>query len=193
MQGSDPRATGQLSPDGQWRWDGVRWVPTISSPPPLTASYVPVAAAPASRRSWLATSGGILGLVAMPFVIVGCILPYINYTDTSTGTTSSSVFNPGYPGAWPYAVEPIMVVLGSLAVAILLLVTNSHIARAVSAGALLAIGIQTVTMFFGYTAGSLTFGHIGPGGPVGLVGGILLLAGGAVAAASLVGRRPSPQ
>jgi hypothetical protein len=29
--------SGQLSPDGRWRWDGLQWVPVPALPPPVTA------------------------------------------------------------------------------------------------------------------------------------------------------------
>jgi hypothetical protein len=196
MQGTDPRAAGQLSPDGQWRWDGVRWVPAMTAapapqppmPPPLPSPFAPSASGP-SRRSWLATGGGITALAAMPFIVAGCVLPYIYYNDTSSGPVSSAVFNAGYPGAWPYAVEPIVVVVVSLAVAILLIVAHNHTARALASGALLAFGLQTFTLFFGYTGGSFAFGHMGAGGPVGMVGAVMLIVGGAAVAASLLGPR----
>ena len=169
MQGSDPRA-GQLSPDGQWRWDGVRWVPAISAAPPLPSPtpFAPAGAPSTSRRPWLATGGGISALVAMPFIIAGCFVPYVTYTDTSSGPSTSSVFNVGYPGFWPYAVEPIVVVLIGAAAAILLIVGGNRTARAIAAGALLAFGVQTFTLFFGYTGGSVAVGHMGAGGPLGI-------------------------
>jgi hypothetical protein len=32
-----PPPSGQLSPDGRWRWDGLQWVLVPPPPPPLTA------------------------------------------------------------------------------------------------------------------------------------------------------------
>ena len=137
-----------------------------------------------SPRPWLAIVGGITALVALPVVLVGCALPFINWSDTSNGS-SSSIFGPGFAAGYWFAAEPVAVVLGAVPAAIVLIVVKHLTARAVAAGLLMAFGAQTVAMFLGYTFGDLGFGRIGPGGPVGLVGGAILFAGGAFGLGSL--------
>jgi hypothetical protein len=53
----EPLAQGSLSPDGFWRWDGVRWLPSGASPDPAIA----IASSPGS---WLATAGAIVAIIA---------------------------------------------------------------------------------------------------------------------------------
>lgn len=154
-----------LSPDGRWRWDGAQWHPT--------------GAQPARRRTpWLAITGGLISLVSLPIVLAGCALPYINWNDTSNGT-SSSIFGPGFAGGYWFAVEPVIVVLAAVPAAILLMAVRHGPVRAIASGLLIAFGLQTIAMFLGYTFADLGMGHIGPGGPVGLVGGAILFTGGA--------------
>jgi len=170
---------GQTSPDGLWRWDGSEWQPTVA---PSTA-----ARPESSPRSWLAILGGVFGLVALPVVLAGCFLPFINWTDTSNGT-SASIFNPGSAGAYWYAVEPVEVVVLAIPAAILLMVLKGRTARALVSGVLIAFGLQTIGMFAGYALGDLGFGRIGPGGPVGMIGGAILFTGGAFGLGSLLTR-----
>ena len=131
--------------------------------------------------------GGVVGLVALPVILAGCVLPFINWTDTSNGATAS-IFNPGFAGGYWYAVEPVEVLVLAIPAAILLIVLKNRTARALAAGLLIAFGLQTIGMFVGYTFGDLTFGRIGPAGPVGLIGGAILFTGGAVGLGSLFAR-----
>lgn len=131
--------------------------------------------------------GGVSGLVALPVILAGCLLPYINWTDTSNGATSS-IFNPGFGGGYWYAVEPVEVVALAIPAAILLMALKSRTARALAAGLLIAFGLQTIGMFVGYTFGELGFGRIGPAGPVGLIGGAILFTGGVLGLGSLFTR-----
>lgn len=165
-----------MSPDGLWRWDGAQWQPT-------GAQSMAVRAEP-SPRSWLAIVGGIVGLVSLPVIVTGCVLPFINWTDTSNGATAS-IFNPGFAGGYWYAVEPVEVVVFAIPAAILLMALRSRTARALAAGLLIAFGLQTVGMFVGYSFGDLTFGRIGPAGPVGLIGGAIMFTGGVLGLGSL--------
>ena len=131
--------------------------------------------------------GGVFGLAALPVILAGCVLPFINWTDTSNGATAS-IFNPGFAGGYWYSVEPVEVVVLAIPAAILLMALKNRTARALSAGVLIAFGLQTIGMFLGYTFGELGFGRIGPAGPVGLIGGAILFTGGAVALGSLFTR-----
>ena len=181
MQRIDPpQLTGQLSPDGMWRWDGTRWQPEPSV-------FSPTAPPRTSKRSWLATTGGIAALIAIPFIVAGSTLPFVYYTDTSNGPASSSIFNLGYTGGLFFALEPIAVMVCALVTGIFLIAWQNRTVRAVGTGVLLAFGLQTVALFIGYIGGEAPYGRVGPGGPVGILGGMVLLAGGGLAAGSLFG------
>jgi len=143
------------------------------------------------KRSWLATVGGIAALVAIPFIVAGCMLPFVYYTDTSNGPASSSVFNLGYTGGLFFALEPIAVMVCAVITGIFLIAWQNRTVRAVGAGLLLAFGLQTVALFIGYFGGEAPYGRVGPGGPVGILGGMILLVGGGLAAGSLFGRLAS--
>src|SRR5438132_10546179 len=185
MQRIDPpQLTGQLSPDGMWRWDGTRWQPEPSV-------FSPTAPPRTSKRSWLATTGGIAALIAIPFIVAGSTLPFVYYTDTSNGPASSSIFNLGYTGGLFFALEPIAVMVCALVTGIFLIACQNRTVRAVGTGVLLAFGLQTVALFIGYIGGEAPYGRVGPGGPVGILGGMVLLAGGSLAAGRLF-RRQAP-
>lgn len=184
MQGIDPRATaGQLSPDGMWRWNGVRWELVANPAVPATTP-----AARTSRRSLLATVAGIQAFVATPFVLAGCIFPYIYYSDTSSGPSTASVFNSGYSGGLWYAAEPVTVIVLGIVAGAFLIGWQNWIVRAIGAGALLALGLQTFMLFVGYVFGQLSYGTMGAGGPLGTFGGALLIIAGALAAAGVLNR-----
>ena len=186
MQGSDPRQpVGQLSPDGMWRWDGSRWQAEPSVMSPLAAPRV-------STRSWLATGGGIVALIAIPFIVAACIFPFVYYSGNSNGgSTSSSIFNLGYPGGVFFALEPVAVTVCTVLTAILLIAWQHQTVRAVGAGVLVAFGIQTIALFIGYIGGEAPYGRLGPGGAVGTLGGLVILVGGGLAAASVFVRQAS--
>jgi hypothetical protein len=40
MADRPPDQSGQLSPDGMWRWDGRQWVPTMASPPGRSKAWI---------------------------------------------------------------------------------------------------------------------------------------------------------
>jgi len=185
MQGSNPgHPAGQLSADGMWRWDGARWQPeasVISAMPPARIS----------KRSWLATGGGIASLGAVGFILAGCVFPFVYYSDPAGGPPSASIFNLGYTGGLFYALEPIAVIACVVVTAGFLIAWQDRTVRAVGSGALLAFGLQTVAMFIGYIGGEVGYGRLGPGGAVGAFGGLILLIGGGLAAASVLAGRVS--
>jgi len=92
MATEPPVQSGQLSPDGLWRWDGVQWVPVASG----------VAPAPPARTSktwiwWLA--GGcavllVLGLIPLGFAVSSIV----NGIRNGAFECLPSDF-PAYPGA----------------------------------------------------------------------------------------------
>jgi hypothetical protein len=180
---------GDLSPDRLWRWDGARWVPaaTAYAPPNLPAISSPLPQTTAARRhSWLAISAGLVAALGAIMIILGCALTYVHYTD-STDPSSLSVFNPGFgPSTW-FAAEPVGVAAFTFAAAVVLMVSANRVARAMTAGVLVAYGAQTFLLFSGYVAlaaGSQS-AQIGPGGLVGMAAGVVIFASGLMAALSL--------
>jgi hypothetical protein len=132
-------------------------------------------------------SGAVVAFVGAVAVIVACVVPYANYTDPSVSPATPSIFNPGYPGAVWYAVEPVLVAVVGVVAGVLLIALRGRLLRALAAGVLLAVGVQTFVLFIGYVLAAAT----GPGeraaigGGIGLLGGLALAIGGALAAASL--------
>jgi hypothetical protein len=184
QEAGSPPPPGQLSPDGMWRWDGSQWQAVVPASQPAPAA--------GAERSWFATGGAIISLVGVPFILGGCIIPFVYYTDTSNGgPASASVFNLGYTGGLFYALEPVIVMV-TVAIASTILIAWQHrTVRAVGAGVLVAIGVQTAALFVGYVGGSTTYGRLGLGGPLGLIGGVIVLVGGCLVAAGLFVRRPT--
>jgi len=172
----------QISPDGLYRWDGVRWVPrdgVIAAPVPAAP-----AAAPGTR---LAVASAVVAFVGAAVTIVACAFPYANYTDSTVSPTSPSIFNPGYPGALWYAVEPVIVAVGGIVAGVLLIALRGRVPRALAAGVLLALGAQTFVLFVGYVGAAATgpSERAGIGGGIGLIGALALAIAGGLAAASL--------
>jgi hypothetical protein len=153
------------------------------------------AAPPAPPGTGLAAVSAVVAFVGAVVIIVACALPYANYTDTSVSPATPSIFNPGYPGALWYAVEPVAAAAGGVVAGVLLMALRSRVPRALAAGVLLALGVQTFVMFVGYVGAAAT----GPseraaiGGAIGLFGGLALAIGGGLATASLAVRtQPTP-
>ena len=191
MQGTDPSVLpGRVSPDGLWRWDGVRWEPAASlNPPPPLFGSAPATEAFRSERSGLASAGGITAIIATVIVFFGCALPYVHYSGDVSGVSASpSVFHGGFSGDWGNIAEPLVVILFSLAASIVVIAAKDRTARAFSSGALLAMGAQVITLFVGYDVAGASYGQLQAGGIVGPLGGIVLFVGGAMAAASLLVR-----
>src|SRR5712692_727317 len=191
MQGTDPSASaGRLSPDGMWRWDGVRWMPVANAtPPPQSTPFTSDAAThvSSSPRSSVATIGGIGAILGVIVLIVGCALPYVHYTGDVTGVSANpSVFNGGFPGAWGNVIEPLLVILLGLAAAILVIAWPNRTARAFSSAILIATGLQTMAMFVGYDAAGAAYGQLQAGAFVGPIGAFLIMISGVLAAASLL-------
>lgn len=190
MQPIRPAAPpGPLSPDGNYWWDGLRWLPVA-----ITPTATPTAAA-GTRISWSVVGGGIAMIVSAGVVAVACYLPYTNYVNSPPGlSTQASILNQGYPAGFWYAVEPVLV--GALAVAggILMISWSDRTARMLLAAALAASGLQTFALFLGYAGGTNIpgSGTSGPAGWVGMLGGILLMAGAIVAGLGALQQRRPP-
>lgn len=180
----------QISPDGFYRWDGVRWVPREGViPAPVPASP------PALPGTGLAMSGALVAFVGALATIVACAVPYVTYTDPTVSPSTASIFNPGFPGALWYAAEPVAVAVVGIVAGVLLIALRGRTPRALAAGILLAVGVQTFLLFVGYLGAAATIlgEHAAIGGGIGLIGGLALAIGGALAAASLsVRTQPTP-
>ena len=177
-----------LSPDGLYRWDGVRWVPTAGVIP----NPVP-AAPPSPPGSILAIVGGAVAIVGSLAIIAACVLPYAHYTDSSASPAYPSIFNPGYPGALWYAAEPVAVILVGIVAGVMLMAVRGRTPRLLATGALLAFGWQTTFLFVGFVGASAAgpSSQMGIGGVVGVIGGLAILVGAAIASASLLAASPS--
>ena len=163
----------------------------IWSPP----GYAP---APVSQKAGfgLRLTGMLLAIAGGLGIIVACLLPYAHFPH-SVGGQSPSILSAGPPDTllW-FAVEPMAVALVAVVAGIVLLVSGSQGARWAMAGVLLAFGIQTPLLFVGYlfgtNAGPGT--HPGPGGLVGILAGLLLLAAGILGlVGTAAGLRPAAQ
>jgi hypothetical protein len=138
-------------------------------------------------QSWLATTGAITAITAVFFIIAGCVLPYMRYTEASPDYSQSpSVFDGGFPGAWGNVPEPVLVIVFALAASVLIIAWANRTARAFASGALMVMGAQTLMLFIGYAAGAAGNGVLQSGSFVGMFGSLLLFVGGAISAASLL-------
>jgi hypothetical protein len=140
-------------------------------------------------------SGAVVAFVGVVATVVACAVPYVTYTDPSVSPATASIFNPGYPGALWYAVEPVAVALAGIVAGVLLIALRGRTLRALAAGVLLAVGVQTFLLFVGYVGGAATISgeRAAIGGGIGLLGGLALAIGGGLAAASLTVKIPSPR
>jgi hypothetical protein len=161
-------------------------VPTESIPP-----HVGMASS-SNPRSLAATGGGVIAMVSGLLTIVACALPFVHYTD-SQEPTSPSIFNTGFAPSNGFMVEPVGVALIAFVVGALLVAWTNRTARAIASGVLIACGVQTVLLFFGYIALAVfsESAEVGPGGLVGVLAGFLLIAAGAASLASVFARDPA--
>jgi hypothetical protein len=130
------------------------------------------------------TLSGILALLGGVLVVVACAVPYVKFT-VGSHTDSVSLFNPGpdAPGAeyW-FLVEPLGVIILAILGAVLVLTSSGRARRrAVVAGALTVLGIQTLFLFAGYAWGNGGDGNqTGPAGYIGMVAAILVAVSGII-------------
>ena len=121
--------------------------------------------------------------VAAILIVWACALPDLYVS--GNGRTSFSIFNSGGAGGLWFAVEPVGVaVIGVLAALIMMAANRSARLRLLATGVLFGFGIQTVLLFAGYKFYVRSPDRAGPGGAVGILGGILLLVAALIAAAS---------
>ena len=164
-------------------------VPGLASPVPGLASPAWVTPAPQFRSG----SSGLDGLrlavtvmtaVAAILIVWACALPDL-YVSGGNGRTSFSIYNSGGAGEWWFAVEPVGVaVIAVLAAVIAMAANRSARLRLLATGVLFGFGIQTVLLFAGYEFYVRSPDRAGPGGAVGILGGIVLLVAALIAAAS---------
>jgi hypothetical protein len=157
-----------------------------TAPPPWVAP-APVARAGPDRPDGLRLTAAVMTAVGAILIVWACALPDL-YLPSGNSRTSFSIFNSGAAGDLWFAVEPVGVaVIGVAAGLIIMLANRSLRLQLLAAGALLGFGIQTILLFAGYEFYARSPNHAGPGGAVGILGGILLLVAGLIAAA----RRPA--
>ena len=154
--------------------------PPWAGPGPMT----PVARVSPDRPDGLRLTAAIVTAVGAILIIWACALPDL-HIPPGNGRTSFSIFNSGGGGDLWFAVEPVGVaVIGVAAALIIMLASRSARMRLVAAGVLIGFGLQTILLFAGYEFYVRSPDHAGPGGAVGILGGLLLLVAGLIAAAS---------
>ena len=166
--------------------DGQQTKPPRPAPvPPPWAGPAPVARVSSpGRPDGLRLTAGIVTVVGAILIIWACALPDL-HIPAGNGRTSFSIFNSGAAGDLWFAVEPVGVaVIGVAAGLIIMLANRSARMRLLAAGVLIGFGIQTILLFAGYEFYVQSPDHAGPGGAVGILGGLLLLVAGLIAAAS---------
>ena len=83
-----PTSTGQISPDGRWRWDGTQWVPT---------GQVATTRRPTRWIWWLIGGCAVLVLVAVIAGVLGLASLFTNFQRGGLSCLPSGF--PAYPGA----------------------------------------------------------------------------------------------
>ena len=141
----------------------------------------------------LAIVGGVTALVAEAIIFVSYLLPYVTY-DGSGGyavfygcvSAQDATTCNNFPLPWGIATAGGMIVVG-LAVAILVIALKRRIAIALASGALVALGLQEFSDWVSFISSKDYSGaHLGAGVVVGVIGGLVLMAGGLTAAVSVV-------
>ncbi len=158
-------------------------IPTATAAGPWrTVPGAPPPARSATRLSGGTLTGAILGLVGALLTIPACALPY---EGASAGSKAYAIFTGGPGTVWFSALPVGSMVLAIIAVAF---VTWSRSpVQQVAAGMLMAFGVAAILNFLSYAAlpSFSSYGTyqpaMGPGGPVGIVSGALLVAGGLIA------------
>ena len=159
-------------------------------PAPAPPPWVEPAPAPRvgpGRPDGLRLTAAVVIAVGAILIVWACALPDL-YLPAGNSRTSFSIFNSGAAGDLWFAVEPVGVaVIGVAAALIIMLANRSARLRLLATGLLFGFGIRTVLLFAGYEFYVRSPDHAGPAGAVGILGGILLLVAGLIAAASRPG------
>ena len=155
---------------------------TGPAPPPWVAP-APVPRAAPGRPDGLRFTAAAVPAVGAILCVGACALPDL-YLPSGSSRPSFSGFNSGAAGQLWFAVEPVGVAVISVAAAVIIMLASRSVRlRLLAAGLLLGFGIQTILLFAGYEFYVRSPNHAGPGGAVGILGGILLLVAGLIAAA----------
>jgi hypothetical protein len=151
------------------------------APPPWVA---PVPRVSPDRPNGLRLTAAIVTAVGAILIVWACALPDL-HIPAGNGRTSFSIFNSGGAGDLWFAVEPVGVaVIGVAAALFVMLANRSARMRLLATGILFGFGIQTILLFAGYEFYVRSPDHAGPGGAVGILGGLVFLVAGLIAVAS---------
>lgn len=89
MAQTPPVQPGQVSPDGLWRWDGSRWVPTMTAPPHRSRAWI----------WWLAGGCALLLVIGLVAAGIGVYSLARNIQSSGFGLNCLPSDFPSYPGA----------------------------------------------------------------------------------------------
>jgi len=151
--------------------------------PPAWVTPAPQFRSGSGRPDGLRLTVTVMTAVAAILIIWACALPDL-YVSGGTGRTSFSIFNSGGAGQLWFAVEPVGVAVIAVLAALIMAANRSARLRLLATGVLFGFGVQTVLLFAGYEFYARSPDRAGPGGAVGILGGIVLLVAALVAAAS---------
>jgi hypothetical protein len=177
------------------------WAPTpgqapapgsAPAPPPWSgpapAQVPPASPAQPSSRMRAAAAVTVVGAI---LIIWACALPELR-TPAGNGRDSFSIFNAGGPGLFWFAVEPLGVAIcGAAAALVFAFAARAARLRSVAVGALFGFGIQTILLFAGYEFSVRSPDHSGPAATVGILGAIVLLVAGLIAASGPAASAPA--
>jgi hypothetical protein len=187
----------------------AQWAITPAAP----ARVGPQVPAQQGSASGQAIAGGVIAILGAIGVIVACAVPLIKGpSSVGFGSSSVTLFNllSHGPLKW-FLAEPIGVAVLSVLAGLIIMASRTRVPPAVAAGVLIGIGIQTAALFYAIhsvvsglvggivsglgslsgsgSTGSLALGiQTGPAGIVGLLGGVLLVVAGVVAAVAAARR-----
>lgn len=152
--------------------------------PPPWVTPVPPSRSGSGGPEGLRLTVTVMTAVAAILIVWACALPDL-YVSGGNGRTSFSIFNSGGAGQLWFAVEPVGVAVIAVVAALIIMAANrSARLRLLATGVLFGFGIQTVLLFAGYEFYARSPDRVGPGGAVGILGGIVLLVAALIAAAS---------
>ena len=156
-------------------------------PPPAPSPWPGSAPAPRvspGRPNGLRLAAAALAVVGAILIIWACALPDL-HIPAGNGRDTFSIFNSGGAGDLWFAVEPVGVAVFAVAAALVLVFANrSARLRLLAIGVLFGFGIQTILLFAGYEYYVRSPNHAGSGPVVGILGAIVLLVAGLIAAVS---------
>jgi hypothetical protein len=155
----------------------------VPAPPPWIIP-TPVSRIGADRPDGLRLAAAVVTGIGAILIIWACALPDL-YVSGGSDRTSFSIFNSGGAGDLWFAVEPVAVaVIGVAAALIVMRASRTARTRLLATGILIGFGIQTSFLFAGYEFYVQSPDRAGPAGAVGILGGLLVLVAGLIAAAS---------